>query len=219
MGGFLPVLLRMSLTGALTILAVLLGRLCLRRVPRKYVCLLWLAVLFRLLCPATLRAPTSVVPEKVESGELVAAWTESYAEETRVIQRGERGYTEAVHAGRIPVWVDAPASLPGGELPPDYDQSSLTAKSYVVTAADGLSEPKRAGEVWLPVLSWLGLTGAAALLGWSIFKYLRLRFRLREAVKLEKGVYEAEGLDSPFVLGVLRPHVYLPWGMEAEERK
>ena len=91
MEGFLPVLLRMSLTGALTVLAVLLGRLCLRRVPRKYVCFLWLAVLFRLLCPVTLPSPTSVVPEKLESGALVSAWTESYAEETKVIQRGEEG--------------------------------------------------------------------------------------------------------------------------------
>ena len=228
MEGFLPVLLRMSLTGALTVLAVLLGRLCLRRAPRKYVCLLWLAVLFRLLCPVTLRAPTSVVPEKLESGALVSAWTESYAEETKVIQRGEQGYKAALDAGRTPVYDYLPAEETGKEeAAPDPVEREDTPSasdeperrhSYVVTASDGLSEPKRAGEVWLPVLSWVWLAGAAALLLWSVFKYLRLRFRLREAVKLEKGVYEAEGLDSPFVLGVLRPRVYLPWGMETEER-
>ena len=228
MEGFLPVLLRMSLTGALTVLAVLLGRLCLRRAPRKYVCLLWLAVLFRLLCPVTLRAPTSVVPEKLESGALVSAWTESYAEETKVIQRGEQGYKAALDAGRTPVYDYLPAEVSGKEeAAPDPVEREDTPSasdeperrhSYVVTASDGLSEPKRAGELWLPVLSWVWLAGAAALLLWSVFKYLRLRFRLREAVKLEKGVYEAEGLDSPFVLGVLRPRVYLPWGMETEER-
>lgn len=228
MEGFLPVLLRMSLTGALTILAVLLGRLCLRRAPRKYVCLLWLAVLFRLLCPVTLRAPTSVMPEKLESGALVSAWTESYAEETKVIQRGEQGYKAALDAGRTPVYDYLPAEETGKEeaVPDPVEREDTPSASdeperrhsYVVTASDGLSEPKRAGEVWLPVLSWVWLAGAAALLLWSVFKYLRLRFRLREAVMLEKGVYEAEGLDSPFVLGVLRPRVYLPWGMETEER-
>ncbi len=228
MEGFLPVLLRMSLTGALTVLAVLLGRLCLRRAPRKYVCLLWLAVLFRLLCPVTLRAPTSVVPEKLESGALVSAWTESYAEETKVIQRGEQGYKAALDAGRTPVYDYLPAEASGiEEAAPDPVEREDTPSasdeperrhSYVVTASDGLSEPKRTGEVWLPVLSWVWLAGAAALLLWSVFKYLRLRFHLREAVMLEKGVYEAEGLESPFVLGVLRPRVYLPWGMETEER-
>ena len=228
MEGFLPALLRMSLTGALTVLAVLLGRLCLRRVPRKYVCFLWLAVLFRLLCPVTLPSPTSVVPEKLESGALVSAWTESYAEETKVIQRGEQGYKAALDAGRTPVYDYLPAEEIGKEkAAPDPVEREDTPSasdeperrhSYVVTASDGLSEPKRAGEVWLPVLSCVWLAGAAALLLWSVFKYLRLRFRLREAVMLEKGVYEAEGLDSPFVLGVLRPRVYLPWGMETEER-
>ena len=206
MEGFLPALLRMTLTGALTVLAVLLGRLCLRRVPRKYVCFLWLAVLFRLLCPVTLPSPTSVVPEKLESGAAVERWTYSYAEETKTIWENMEGFEEAVAAGR-PVGHSSPAS----SILPDAD--------YVVTAADGLSEPKRVGEVWLPILGWVWLAGAAGLLAWSIFKYLRLRFRLREAVKLEKGVYEAEGLDSPFVLGFLRPRVYLPWGMDKEERK
>lgn len=206
MEGFLPALLRMSLTGALTVLAVLLGRLCLRRAPRKYVCFLWLAVLFRLLCPVTLRAPTSVVPEKLESGAAVERWTSAYAEETKTIWENMEGFEEAVAAGR-----SVGHSSPLSSIRPDAD--------YVVTAADGLSEPKRVGEVWLPILGWVWLAGAAALLLWSVFKYLRLRFRLREAARLEKGVYEAEGLDSPFVLGFLRPRVYLPWGMDKEERK
>ena len=229
MNGWLLTLLRMSAAGALTILGVLLARLALRRFPRKYVCLLWLLVLFRLLCPVTLPSPTSVMPEKVESGELVTAWTESYAEETKVIRRGEPGYKAALDAGRTPLYDYLPAEPTGsGETAPDPveredtpsgSDESERRQSYVVTASDGLSEPKKAGEVWLPVLTWVWLAGAAALLLWSVFKYLRLRFRLREAVMLEKGVYEAEGLDSPFVLGVLRPRIYLPWGMEARDRQ
>ncbi len=228
MNDWLLTLLRMSAAGALTILAVLAARLALRRFPRRYVCLLWLVVLFRLLCPVTLRAPTSVMPETVESGELVTSWTERYAGDTRVILRGEPGYGDALAAGRTPVSGYPPAGPTGraeaptapddtGEAPSD-PAGSDDARNYVVTAADGLSEPKRAGEVWLPVLSRVWLGGAAALLLWSVFKYLRLRFRLREAVKLDKGVYEAEGLASPFVLGVLCPRVYLPWGMAAEDR-
>ncbi len=233
MSGVFLTLMRMSAAGALTILAVLLARLVLRRFPRKYVCLLWLVVLFRLLCPVTLRAPTSVVPETVENGELVSAWTEKYAEETRVIRRGEPGYKDALAAGRTPVSGYPPAELTGkaetpsdpveGEGTPSEPVSSgstahTTYHNYVVTAADGLSEPKRAGETWLPVLSWVWLAGAAAMLLWSVFKYLRLRLRLREAVRVEAGVYEAEGLAAPFVLGVLKPRIYLTWGMAEEGR-
>lgn len=207
MAAFLPTLARMTLTGSLVILAVLVSRLCLRRAPRKLVCLLWLAVLFRLLCPVTLHAPTSVVPEKLESGEAVENWSSSYVAGTQIIREDadtER-FRAAVDAGRSVEHPTVFQSVPPGD--------------YVVTAADGVSPPQTKGETWLPILGWVWLAGAAGLLLWSAFKYLRLRLRLREAVKLEKGVYEAEGLDSPFVLGVLRPRVYLPWGMEGEEQR
>ena len=40
-----------SAVGSAVILAVLLGRLLLKKAPRAVACILWLAVLFRLLCP------------------------------------------------------------------------------------------------------------------------------------------------------------------------
>ena len=92
MNGWLLTLLRMSAAGALTILAVLLARLALRRFPRKYVCLLWLVVLFRLLCPVTLRAPTSVVPEAVESGERVSADSTVTAAAARTLHNGRSSW-------------------------------------------------------------------------------------------------------------------------------
>lgn len=53
----------LSLTASWVIMVVLLLRLLLRPVPKKYVCLLWLVVLFRLLCPVTLEAEFSLVPQ------------------------------------------------------------------------------------------------------------------------------------------------------------
>ena len=53
-------LLKMSATGAVVICAVLVLRLCLRRVPKIFSNALWLIVLFRLLCPASVALPVSV---------------------------------------------------------------------------------------------------------------------------------------------------------------
>ena len=54
--------LRMSATGALVILAVLLARLALRRAPRVFSYALWAVVLFRLLCPFTIESAFSLLP-------------------------------------------------------------------------------------------------------------------------------------------------------------
>ena len=56
-----PILLNMSLTASVVIAAVLLMRLALRRAPRGFSCVLWLVVLFRLLCPVSLSTDISLL--------------------------------------------------------------------------------------------------------------------------------------------------------------
>ena len=52
----------LSITASWVILAVLILRAVLTRVPKKYVCLLWFVVLFRLLCPVTIETDLSIMP-------------------------------------------------------------------------------------------------------------------------------------------------------------
>lgn len=61
------------------------------------------------------------------------------------------------------------------------------------------------------------LCGLAALLLYCLVSYLRLRRSVAEAVKLEKGVKQCAGIAGPFVLGLLRPCVYLPYSVTAED--
>lgn len=56
----------LSVTASWVIAVVLLMRLILKPVPKKYVCLLWLVVLFRLFCPVTLESEFSLVPQHEE---------------------------------------------------------------------------------------------------------------------------------------------------------
>ena len=55
------IILNMSLTGSLMILAVLLMRLFLRRAPKIFSYMLWLIVLFRLLCPVSFESDISLL--------------------------------------------------------------------------------------------------------------------------------------------------------------
>lgn len=55
--------------------------------------------------------------------------------------------------------------------------------------------------------------------------FLRLKKQVAEAVVLypagkgQARVYESPQIDSPFLLGLLRPVIYLPAGMREEERQ
>lgn len=73
-------------------------------------------------------------------------------------------------------------------------------------------------QVLLPIAAALWMLGAAAMLLWTLVSWLRLRKRVREAVRLEENVYECE-IASPFVLGLFKPRIYLPFSLENGERE
>lgn len=74
-------------------------------------------------------------------------------------------------------------------------------------------------QVLLPVASVIWLAGAAVMLLWALVSWLRLRRRVAEAVRLEGNVYESERVASPFVLGLIRPRIYLPFGLDESARE
>ena len=88
-----------TITAAWVIVAVLVLRAVLTRVPRKYVCLLWLVVLFRLLCPVSIETVLSVVPQPVTITYEDVAYTtpkiertDAWAFDDAVTEYGPGGY-------------------------------------------------------------------------------------------------------------------------------
>ena len=71
MEAFLQTLLTMSATAAVVALVVMVLRLPLKKVPRWVTCALWGVVLLRMVLPAGLSLPVSLVPQGVSSGAYV----------------------------------------------------------------------------------------------------------------------------------------------------
>ena len=65
--------------------------------------------------------------------------------------------------------------------------------------------------VWM---AGIWLAGVCGMLLWSLIGWIRLRRKLVGAVHLRDNVYLADHIASPFVLGLFRPRIYLPSGME-----
>ncbi len=81
---------------------------------------------------------------------------------------------------------------------------------------EGVTVPAGTTAHLADTLSIIWLAGAALLALYSLVTYLRLRFRLRTAVRLRDGLWQSEWADSPFVLGIFRPRIYLPFRMDEE---
>ena len=59
-------LLEISIQASFFILAVILIRFCFRRLPKRYVCVLWALVAVRLILPFEITSPVSLVPDTSE---------------------------------------------------------------------------------------------------------------------------------------------------------
>ena len=100
-------------------------------------------------------------------------------------------------------------------------QTGFTALNHVINPALGSSLAPATGasanplQIWIPVLTGLWLFGIAALFLYSAVSYWRLRRKVCEAVILRENIYQSENVCSPFVLGLIRPKIYLPYQMDS----
>ena len=69
----------------------------------------------------------------------------------------------------------------------------------------------------LEILAFLWLAVAIGMLLYGLYRYLRLKGTLASAVRAEGNVWYSEFVVSPFVLGVFRPRIYLPYSLTGEE--
>ncbi len=65
-------------------------------------------------------------------------------------------------------------------------------------------------------LTWL--YGAGAMLLYAIFSYLIVYFKIRQSVNLKDNIYLCDRIDTPFILGIVSPKIYLPSLMYEEDR-
>lgn len=112
----------------------------------------------------------------------------------------------AVSEGGQLTYFSAPEPSP---LPAGTEAEVISPVSGEEDAASEASPMDWAARVWL--------AGAVVLLLWGVGRLLRLRRRLREAVPLGDRVWCADGVSTPFVLGIFRPRIYLPAGLREEE--
>lgn len=199
--GTMTELLNRSLTGAAVILAVLVLRLGMKRFPKKYVCLLWLAAFGRLLF---------FIPVPSASGLFPAA---EPLRQVAVEVDGRPG------TGTV-------LQLSTGLEPVDSAVNELLWQ-LLEPAPLASADPV---QIYAFAFQWLWLGGMAVLLLTGLFWYGLLKRRISDAVPAEEAqctvrgkrlerVYITDRIQMPMVLGIWKPRVLLPSACSGEERK
>jgi len=190
---FMPRLLNMTLTASVVICVVLVLRLFLRRAPKAISYALWFLVLFRLLCPISLQSCFSAF-------SLMNVPTASQGENSSVMEYIPENIVHTEYPA-VTFPIPALSEIINETLPQGEEQ----------TVADPLEVP-------LYIATYIWIIGVAGMLVYSLCSYLKLRRKLQIVVPLRDNIFTADDIDSPFVVGLLRPRIYLPCDLSETEQ-
>lgn len=187
-------LLNISITAGWIVLVVVLLRFVFKKAPKWIRVALWGLVAVRLLVPVSIESALSLVPsaETVKIEPVTAPVLTSASD-----SNGSSYFYEDVQGERIVL------------------QSGISAlNSAVNPSVETAAKQFDTVAVLKSVAGWVWLGGAVAMLLYALISYLRLKHKVRASVKVEKGVYVCDDISDPFILGLIRPKVYLPSGMD-----
>lgn len=194
MGNVFLKLVNMGIAAGWLVAVVLILRLLLKKAPKSVNCLLWAIVGLRLVMPFSLESVLSLIPS------------------TETIQASAYQGRPYIQSG-VSV-VDKPVN--------EY----LAGRYYegVAVQADNFSDI-----ITYAAAAWLA--GMAVMLLYGLLSYVRLRRRVEPSIQCHlclpdfgkemhgEHVYCCDNIDTPFILGVWKPRIYLPSGMGKEQMK
>lgn len=67
------------------------------------------------------------------------------------------------------------------------------------------------------VASVVWIVGIVAMVLYTVISYFRIHRKVREAVPYQENIWLCDHIDTPFILGVIRPRIYLPSNMNEQD--
>lgn len=176
-----------SISAGWLILAVLLLRFILKKAPKWIYIVLWGMVAFRLLCPLSIENPLSLIP-------------------------GRQAMPDQIDRILPDVSPDLHTEITPGNNPVKEDSEHISGNTYSENAVLHADKGRNVAAVFAAV--WV--TGVSLLIFYFVFSYWRLCRQVSTAVVFRDNIFQSEKVGSPFVLGLVKPKIYLPFEIDGQ---
>ena len=226
-------LLMMAFYGSVMIVVVMMARTLLKRAPRWICCVMWALVAFRLLCPLDLPSGLSVY-------NIIAADDDGVL--TQCIQSLDIRTSEKILQGPDEEAIISYKTSAGlaGENVVDTFVSDAAAETELLPgglAAHGSFALLLSDIVYAPYMPFVWAAGMISVLVHMAWCSWRLRKTVNISVPVHQGetaydmdagrigrylsrkIFICDDISEPFVMGVLKPGIYIPSGISGEKLK
>ncbi len=196
-----------NMTVSVVIIAVLLARFLLRKMPKKYSYILWSIVGIRMIFDLPFATNISVFN-----------LFRGFAKHTSTV--------ETMLAGSHRTNLQGSTDL----LNKTDTTGAAAAHASRSTAVEAMTHTLTTSQTVLGILGLLWLIVVALFVTYGIYSYVKCRLLVRTAViarditpdshkkKNNVSVWECDRIPSPFVLGIIRSRIYIPFRMPKQEQ-
>jgi len=194
-------LLNISITASWMALAVIVLRLFLKKTPKFITVLMWALVGIRLLIPFSIESNFSLVP----NAEPIIM------EEGNEVELPDFDYVYTPPAAGSDNLIIIP---PAGNT--ETDTPTLNPPQTQVQNTPAEEPAQEENNLWA-VLAKIWLAGMGIMLIYAAASYLKVRSTVKEAMHLKDRVWVGDNVSTPFILGLVRPKIYLPSSLSDED--
>lgn len=229
MNSIASTLINMSAAGGIVIAVIIIARLIIRKAPKKFSYMLWIAAAFRLLCPVSIRSAFSLfrlLPSSSAVSESSGGMTGSLDYTSALVKMAsERAAAPQVISSAVPQAVSSAIPQAVSSPVPQAAVSAAPGAAAVAEAAPtkmpviGAATAHAAADpvnTLFTVLGIIWLIGFIALIAYGIVSYIKTKHKLDTATRFEGNVFCSERVISPFILGFIKPRIYIPYGLDGD---
>lgn len=200
-------LLHNSIAVCVVILTVFAVRLFLRRAPKKYSYILWAIVGIYLLCPIRLSSPISIysllnnVSDTFLEHHSLPLNAKNFADKNKTYNEKNQKTKDSNKS--------------------KFDNVSSTNKNQKTkqnqnntAGTENISQ-----SLTVTTTAYIWLCGCIVLLVRNLFLIWRTKQTVLMAIRRKDNIYESECISTPFVIGIVRPKIYIPFNLSEQERE
>ena len=82
---------------------------------------------------------------------------------------------------------------------------------------EGVTVPANNGNNIMTILTIVWTIGILLLVAYTVISYWRLHREIDTAVRYKDNIFQSENVSSPFVLGLIKPRIYLPFKLDGKD--
>lgn len=200
-------LLHNSIAVCVVILTVFAVRLFLRSAPKKYSYILWSIVGIYLLCPIRLSSPISIY-------SLINNVSDTFLEH-HSLSLNAKNFVDKNKTYNEKNQKTKDSNKSKFDNVSSTNKNQKTKQNQNNTAGtENISQ-----SLTVTTTAYIWLCGCIVLLVRNLFLIWRTKQTVLMAIRRKDNIYESECISTPFVLGIVRPKIYIPFNLSEQERE